>query len=229
VAAVDIFDGTISITGRLPRPGGSVEIAEVGAGKVLKSIGFPDHEELPPDQAENKRRKQRRKDALPRATVIRVNEVTGLIFKNSSRLYEADGDSNTPEARAQERRIDVQVAARGDVPLLWQARGPDQDPHHLMIVRERKTTDPKRRRWAFARETLSGKSLAFTAGVDDELGADQVLSYRGFWLYKEGRPAVLLSHGKPEDKQGRDGDFAWDMFTDPPTRYRKSGGAWSAV
>jgi hypothetical protein len=49
---------------------------------------------------------------------------------------------------------------------------------------------------------------------DDELGADQVLSYRGFWLHRDHtRPAVPLSNGAPDAKQGRPGDIARDMGT----------------
>jgi len=211
VATVDVFDNRLILQGRRPARSGLIEIAEVGTGNVLPSIGFP----VPTPGGEVLRRKN---DGRHRTQIITAGEVSGLEFRAASGPGGRYGNTE---------QIQVGIAPRGDVAMRWQARGDDPDSHEHSIIRDRTL---KTRRWALARASNTGfKSLAFTH-EDDELGADQVLSYRGFWLYKDVRsPAVLLSNGAPGAAQGRDGDFAWDMSTNPPTRYQKSAGVWSVV
>ena len=122
--------------------------------------------------------------------------------------------------------MEVRLAPQGDIAMLWQARGDTGDNHEyaLLRIRDRNPGSPKQR-WGFARASLpSLATLAFTHELD-EMGGDQLLAYRGLWLY--GNPAVLLSNGAPATTQGRLGDYAWDMSQNPPARYEKMAEGWT--
>ncbi|OBK19142.1 hypothetical protein [Mycobacterium sp. 1245852.3] len=56
-----------------------------------------------------------------------------------------------------------------------------------------------RRRWVVEHAaSQTGTILEFTPGPDDGARVDELLSYRGFWLYNERKPAVPRSNGVPD-------------------------------
>lgn len=218
VATADGFDNALTLQGWRGGGGsftGSLELD--GAANTLEKIGFAPNQEADSGTPQNP------------CQVVSAPQNSNYIFRGftpkipSSIASQSDYD-NTP-------RIEVQIAPAGNVALQWTAEAPDHDPGDFLIVRELvepppgPPDGPKRRRWAFA-PSVGRNVLAFTAGADDELGRDQILSYRGFWLYRANFPAVLLSNGRPDNTCGRDNDIAWDMSEKPIVHYRKSGGAW---
>lgn len=212
VAVASAFDRSISIRGRLAHGGGSVSIAEIGATPVLPAIGFALNSDGTPAV-------RRENSGMGRAQIVSPNGIVNAAFVSAAGPDRSYGNT---------AQIEVRLAHQGDIAMLWQARGETGDNHEyaLFRIRDRTALHPKQR-WAFGRASSpSLATLAFTHELD-ELGGDQLLAYRGLWLY--GNPAVLLCNGAPAETQGRPGDFAWDMAQNPPHRYEKSLDGWAVI
>ncbi len=216
IARADVFDGSFVVRGRVPHFTGNISISEVGSGNVLPRIGFPVNPDGTPAHS-------RSNTGANRGQIITSTLTSHLKLSNITGPLGSFGVSE---------HIEVNIAGRGNVPIMWEARGETAEgvEYGLARIRQDSLEDPDdpesplvphKRRWAFVQSVNAGDDYGFLGftGAQDEMGAGQTLVYRGLWI--TGNPAVLLTNRRPDNTQGRVGDCAWNMSENPPRFYRK--------